>query len=553
MHKVRPLGVLVAAAIVIACAVAWALWLRSPRVPAWAVWEERSLVADLEGDGSYETLTIKDRRLLITGEDGSSCQSDGAWLVEDVLVGDIDRDGGLEVALVVWKRGSYGPYRPFWVARDTDAYSQHVFVMRYAEGRLVPLWMSSALGIEVVGSWMDGSARVALLDRAGEVTLWEWGSWGLELADQGEGPANATAVSVAAGDASPMLTLVATGDCIAHETVLAAGRQAANEAGYDFSGVFAPVAPWVSSFDVAVVTQETPLVSREEDVASYPRFGTPCEMGDALAGAGFDVVACATNHVLDRGVEGLDETLAYWREAHPEVSVLGIRSEGAHAFEPTYVEEKGFKLAFFDATYSLNGLTLPQGESGRVDLIGDAGALVHAVAAAESTCDLTVCVLHAGEEYAREPGADQLAWEERLVEAGADVVVCSHAHVVQGVSCVLTASGARGVVFHGLGNVVAAQDDPECVLGGAAYVVVGRTEDGEARVMAYALEGTVSHVSANSVEVRLLDAYDNAQAAEHGLNVREGDAVTAQGLREELFWAQQGGTSEAAERTMGGL
>ena len=71
--------------------------------------------------------------------------------------------------------------------------------------------------------------------------------------------------------------------------------------------------------------------------------------------------------------------------------------------------------------------------------------------------------------------------------------------------------------------------------------------------MAYALEGTVSHVSADSVEVRLLYAYDNAQAAEHGLNVREGDAVTAQGLREEQFWAQQGGTSEAVERTMGGL
>lgn len=71
--------------------------------------------------------------------------------------------------------------------------------------------------------------------------------------------------------------------------------------------------------------------------------------------------------------------------------------------------------------------------------------------------------------------------------------------------------------------------------------------------MAYALEGTVSHVFANSVEVRLLDAYDNAQAAEHGLNVHEGDAVTTQGLREELFWAQQGGTSGGAERTSGGL
>lgn len=53
-----------------------------------------------------------------------------------------------------------------------------------------------------------------------------------------------------------------------------------------------------------MINQETPLVDNPAQYGGYPRFGTPVQAGQALVSAGFDVVTCATNHMLDRGAEG---------------------------------------------------------------------------------------------------------------------------------------------------------------------------------------------------------------------------------------------------------
>ena len=59
---------------------------------------------------------------------------------------------------------------------------------------------------------------------------------------------------------------------------------------------------------VAVINQETPLTDNPAMYGDFPRFGTPVQVGQAIVNAGFDVVTCATNHALDRGVEGVDYT-----------------------------------------------------------------------------------------------------------------------------------------------------------------------------------------------------------------------------------------------------
>lgn len=171
-------------------------------IPAWASWRRRLTPADLDGDGVLEVALVAGRRLWVYGQatdaaekgtlpssvvsstsvSGSSlvCATDADWLVSDCLVGDIDSDGTFELILLVWAPGTYGSSRPFWAENDT-AYHQHVYLLRYEAGELVPLWMSSGLSFEAASASLDEQERIHLVTPAGEDTVWAWRSWGLGL------------------------------------------------------------------------------------------------------------------------------------------------------------------------------------------------------------------------------------------------------------------------------------------------------------------------------------------------------------------------------------
>ncbi len=160
----------------------WAL--RGGLLPDW--WRERTQRADLTGDGAAETLALRAKALTVTdGAGGTLWETPRGWLAQDFLVGDVDRDGAPELLVLVWKRGSYGPSRPFWVERDDPRYSQHIFIYRWdASGRtLRPLWMASALRPRVKSWAMAPDGTLDITTEADEPTRWAWRGWGLERVD----------------------------------------------------------------------------------------------------------------------------------------------------------------------------------------------------------------------------------------------------------------------------------------------------------------------------------------------------------------------------------
>ena len=112
-----------------------------------------------------------------------------------------------------------------------------------------------------------------------------------------------------------MLTFLAVGDIVPHKEMIAQSRS--DDGSYDFNHVFEPVLTRLAPYDLLSVTQETPLVTDESRVGGYPIFGTPVQMGDAIDNAGFDIVTSATNHSLDQGIDGVFDTVDYWKQNHP--------------------------------------------------------------------------------------------------------------------------------------------------------------------------------------------------------------------------------------------
>ena len=475
-------------------------------------WQTCELSADLDGDGAQESLVavgeVHDVRVSVAGVEVFA--SPDEWRVFDAHVCDLDGDGADELVFLVWKQGSYGPYRPFWESGADDAWSQHVFVYGMRAGKIAPIWMSSALGSYFAREWMEPDGTLVLEAPDGSLTSWRWGSWGFKLA---------------AETRAERTSLLFAGDVIAHQGMYEAAYDRDDHT-FDFSSVFAQVKDYISSFDIATVCQETVLVRDAAKRSGYPEFATPATIADALVDTGFDVVASATNHVNDRGSGAIRETLGYWAEEHPHVGVAGLHEDASDVAAPVIVESGDFRLAYFDLTYGLNGHALTEDEEYLADTLEDKDAMLQEIAAVQGEVDLTVVILHMGEEYSSVPTQEQRQMVEEAIDAGADVVVCSHAHVVAPYGMLTTETGATGLVYWGLGNFVASQGDIACQVGGIATIelekVPGSESMAEARIVSFDLEPCVCHVGKDgAAQVYLLEDYTDELAAQHVLSSEE--------------------------------
>ncbi len=177
--KIVRLLLLAVAVCGIAAAGLIAAWRCGAFLPAWIEWKH----GRIEGYGAGEPETI----CLERGRLWAAVQGETAWQigrdvrVQDVLYCDIDRDGARELLVLCWRWGRYGTGRPFWVKRDERGWFQHIYIYRWDEGTMRPLWMASDIGMEAVRWRFDETGRLAITDRSGSVTVWDWRSWGLEM------------------------------------------------------------------------------------------------------------------------------------------------------------------------------------------------------------------------------------------------------------------------------------------------------------------------------------------------------------------------------------
>jgi poly-gamma-glutamate capsule biosynthesis protein CapA/YwtB (metallophosphatase superfamily) len=247
-------------------------------------------------------------------------------------------------------------------------------------------------------------------------------------------------------------TLVATGDVLVHQdrALTTGARQV--DGSYDFTEVFAGVAPVLEAADLAVCHMETPVAPPGGPYRGYPSFAVQPEIVDALAGAGYDLCSTASNHSLDDGFDGLVRTRDALEEAG--IAATGTYRTAAEAQRPTVVDVAGVRVGHVAATFSLNGVPLPAGREWSVDVAGVPdvdGMLAGARRAREAGAEVVVASLHCCLEYQHGPTDAQVAAAEALLASpDVDLVLGHHAHVVQPFERV---DGEW--VAYGLGNHVA--------------------------------------------------------------------------------------------------
>lgn len=214
-----------------------------------------------------------------------------------------------------------------------------------------------------------------------------------------------------------------------------------------------PVYPWehvrdlLRRADVAVVNLECAISDRGSPLdKEYTFRGDPASV-PAMAEAGVDVANLGNNHAADFGRQALVDTVEHLRASG--IVAVGAGRDGKEAYAPAFVERGGLRIAFVGATR-----VLPYHFAAGPDLPGVASAyeearLIEAVREADASADLTVVSIHWGVERATKPNDVQVRLGRALVDAGADVVLGHHPHVLQPV---VRYRGA--VIAYSLGNFV---------------------------------------------------------------------------------------------------
>ena len=296
------------------------------------------------------------------------------------------------------------------------------------------------------------AAATALLvfDRTGDTDAGS-SSADADTASASSGTPDAPDAPAPAGPAS--FTIAATGDLLIHESVADAARTAD---GWDFSPMFAGVAPILADADLAVCHVETPMSPNNSRLSYFPAFLVPRELGEAISSAGYDTCSLASNHATDAGREGVVGTMAALERAG--VSHAGMALSPESRDEVTLIDVNGATVAHLSYTYGFNNGPLSDEEAHLSNVIDEAAIRDEARRARVAGADFVLLSMHWGAGYSPSPDELQASMGPSLLASDdIDLILGHHAHVVQPVDRI----GDEYLVY-GLGNFLSNQSPETC-------------------------------------------------------------------------------------------
>lgn len=238
----------------------------------------------------------------------------------------------------------------------------------------------------------------------------------------------------------------------------------------DPGSALASIAPALGKADLTAVNLETSITDRGTPAPKQFTFRAPATALTALKAAGVDVATVANNHGLDYGPVVVDDALAASKTKR--LPIIGVGHDERQAMAPYRKAIGGHRVSMIGATQVIDNNLITDwtatathpglASAKRVD------QLVAAVKAERPHADTLVVFLHWGIELHTCPTADQQGLAHRLVDAGADIVIGSHAHVLLG-------AGRMGdaIVDYGLGNFAFAAQSTATAATGILQVDVG--------------------------------------------------------------------------------
>lgn len=287
------------------------------------------------------------------------------------------------------------------------------------------------------------------------------------------------------------------GDALIHSAVYEDARQ--SDGTYDFTPMLSAIKPISSKYDLAYYNQETILGGKDLGYSNYPRFNSPQEVGDAFVDAGFNLVSLATNHTMDKGEQGVLNSVAYWKTKSGVVSSGQWSSdEERNQSIATIHEVNNIKYAFISYTIWTNGLSTPTGKEYLNNLYSEEKAKAD-IEAVRDKVDFVIVAMHWGTEYSFKVDAKQEEIANYLSSLGVDLIIGAHPHVIQTVEYI---NNKKTFVVYSLGNFISDQNDVDNFTGLAFEVTLKKHVDVDDKVTNSVVEPKAELVYTTTTKVR---------------------------------------------------
>ncbi len=318
------------------------------------------------------------------------------------------------------------------------------------------------------------------------------------------------------------ISFLAVGDNLIHSSLY---KQAANraaekgETGYDFDYAYKNVRDMIEPADIAVINQETLICNGVYEPSTYPCFNSPPELGDYMLDMGFDVFTIANNHTLDKGTDGLSACLDYWND-RPQAVVAGAYRDKEDESHIRTLEREGVVFSFLSYTESLNGLSLPADSPLVIGRTEDVELICSQIKAAKEVSDLCVVSLHWGVENSDIISDYQRQTAKILADAGADIIIGNHPHVLRDIEVIEREDGGKTVCAYSLGNFISAQSVGQNLIGGVlTFDLTVKLDDMTYEPSNIRLTPVITHYDGNYGNVRVykLSEYTPEMAAANGV------------------------------------
>ena len=245
----------------------------------------------------------------------------------------------------------------------------------------------------------------------------------------------------------PLTTLLFTGVIVPARCV-----QAAIDEYQDSDYLFDEVREVIQQAELAIGTLNATISDYPPHTGCVPTYVLVggSENADALARAGFDLMSVATNHIKNCGLSNCGDQAFF--DTLDNLGRVGITPVGAgdnlqKAMEPIVAEVNDVRFGFVSLG-QLEPITFATADKPGIAVLNEDN-LRSAIHSAKQVSDVVIVMPHWGPEDVPIPNWSQRDLAQLAVEAGADLVVGNHTHVIQAIQEIEDV-----MVFYGLGNFV---------------------------------------------------------------------------------------------------
>ena len=281
--------------------------------------------------------------------------------------------------------------------------------------------------------------------------------------------------------------LSAVGDILCQKNMI---NDAKTEDGtYNFTHVFSNIKQYVQNSDLAIGTLGTNFTN--DDYSENELYNAPKELLHAVKESGVGLVSLANNHILDYGIDGVNETIASTNEQ--EIETVGIiknnlildknSQDEITNFTGIIKEVEGIKIAFLAYTDKLNGEDSFTDEEKSVVTIYSNELALNDIEYAKQNSNYIIVIMQWGDKNTTKISEEQNQITGFLVENGVDMILGSHPSAVQSMRVVQDSTGKNVLVAYSLGNYTSTLENEDSALSIILNISIAMKADGEKAVL----------------------------------------------------------------------